>query len=201
MTRQKTSSRKKAESITPKTVEDSVEEVLERTRRADWSKNPSVYRAIQNSKRLEGITRSLMLKRGINLDLYEDLAAVVHALLVMKMLPKLDAPSSFFYVAYRVVQLVIMSFAKRPTNTVFSPELSTAAVSIDGESEYDTLERLAPSHSTEDLADDVIHRIDLELARDKLKKKLTEQGWPEGIKRTWIRVGRPPKQTHTVKTA
>lgn len=140
-----------------------------------------------------------MLRRGLNLDLYEDVASVAHALLMMKMMRELDEPNSFFYVAFRVVHFVVLTFAKQPVNTKFSPEISAYAEESAGDGDHDIFERLAPEFASEDLADEVIHQIDLETARKKLSQKLTEQGWPEGVKRTWVRVGRPPKQA-PVKT-
>jgi hypothetical protein len=65
--------------------------------------------------------------------------------------------------------------------------------SIGDESEHDTLERLSAEFATEDIAVDAIARMDMDIARKNLQKKLESQGWPTDVKKDWVRVGRPRK--------
>lgn len=175
----------------------SVVSALETIPRDEWTTHPMIYTEIKDCKRLERFMRMLIIKSGVNLDLYNDIASEVHAILMLKMLLVLDRPEQFYFVAYRVSQLVIRTFSKRIVNTVFTNEVSTVSESIDGESEYDTLERMAPEYLSEDIADHAIARVDMMSARESLAKKLQEQGWPAGIKKDWARVGRPRKMEPT----
>lgn len=174
----------------------SIETALEHIPRDQWSTHPDIYRKMQACNRLNGIIRNHIMKGGVTMKCFDDIAAEVMAILQMKMLEKLDEPKSFFYVAYRVAQLVVSSYRKRDFNTFFSSEVSFDAplgYDKDGDETEGFAAILANESALSDFSEDVIHKVDLHNAKANLAKKLNNLGWPSEIPKEHKRIGRPRK--------
>jgi hypothetical protein len=147
-------------------------------------------------RRLNGIIRNHIMQGGVIIQCFDDIASEVMAILQIKMLTKLDEPKSFYYVAYRVAQLVVATYRKRDFNTFHSSEVSLdAPQGFDSDDQENSgLQSMITYETTlDDFSGDVIHRVDLQNAKTKLTKKLDTLGWPADIPREHKRIGRPKK--------
>ena len=174
----------------------SVERALEEIPRSEWSSHPDIYKEMQSCTRLNGIIRIHIMKGGVLMQCFEDISSEVMAILQMKMLDKLDYPKSFYWVAFRVSQLVVSSYRKRDFNTFFSNEVSfDAPIGLDkeGEDSEGFAAILTNETALEDFSDDVIHQVDLDNAKTNLANKLKILGWPSDIPKEHKRIGRPKK--------
>lgn len=174
----------------------SIERALEEIPRSEWSSHPDIYKEMQTCNRLNGMIRNHIMKGGVTMQCFDDISAEVLAILQMKMLDKLDEPKSFYYVGYRVAQLVVSSYRKRDFNTYFSNEVSFDApigLDKDGEESEGFAAILTNETTLEDFSDDVIHRVDLHNAKSNLARKLKSLGWPSDIPKEHKRIGRPKK--------
>ena len=173
-----------------------IEDALQKLPRDEWTTNPIIYKEMHGCRRLNGIIRNHIMQGGVNIQCFDDISAEVMAILQMKMLSKLDEPKSFYYVAYRVAQLVVSSYRKRDFNTFHSSEVSLDAPhGFDAEDQENSgLMGLITYETTlDDFSEDVIHRVDIQNAKDNLVNKLNRLGWPADIPRQHKRIGRPRK--------
>jgi hypothetical protein len=174
----------------------SIERALEEIPRNEWSSHHDIYKEMQTCTRLTGIIRNHIMKGGVTMQCFDDISSEVLAILQMKMLEKLDEPKSFYYVGYRVAQLVVSSYRKRDFNTFFSSEVSFDApigLGKDGDESEGFAAILTNEATLDDFSNDVIHQVDLHNAKTNLAKKLSTLGWPSDIPKEHKRIGRPKK--------
>jgi len=186
--------------MTDKRIHFAVETALSKIPKEQWPTSVDLYREMERCPRLKGIIRNHVRARGVSLDCVSDISAEVIAILQIKMMPILDSPQSFYFVAFRVAHLVVLNYGRKSYNTFFSQEVSINGdfASPGNSDESDEMaERCVAQLQVQDFSNDSIDRVDRELAQNRLRKKLAANGWPEDIQRERTRIGRPKKENPT----
>lgn len=180
--------------MSQKKIFQSIEIALQQTPREQWSASAKVSRSLLDCARLRGIVRNHMLKRGVSIELLDDVTSEIAVVMQMKMLEKLEKVEDVYFVAYRVSQLVVSNYGKKSINTSYSEEVSLSTLLDDDDNESDALERLNSDSAVESQQDANEKRIDLDNAKRRFTAKMNAVGWPSDIKRERTRLGRPLKQ-------
>ena len=182
--------------MTKKYIFDSVERALTNVPRAEWASSQEVSKALLGCPRLRGIIRNLMVKRSVSLKCFEDIHSEVALISQMKMLDKLDAVGSVYFVLYRVSQLVIYNWGKKEENTFFTPEVSMNECKAGDEDDQSVLDRLNLVQGFSNDGKEAERMLDQRLARDRLAAKIVRLGWPSDVTRERKKIGRPSKQAN-----
>jgi len=180
--------------MTEKKVFSSVEEVLQQTDRKEWATSTRVSYALLTCPRVRGMVRNFMVKRGVSLNMVDDVMADMAVVMQMKMMDKLEKTNDVYYVIYRVAQLVVSNYGKKSINTSHTEEVSISSLIDDGDDESGALERLSSESALDNQDEETEKRIDIENAKRRFTEKLNAVGWPSDIKRDRRRMGRPPKR-------
>lgn len=173
---------------------DNVERALNHVPREQWASSQEVSKALLGCPRLRGIIRNLMVKRSVSLECFEDIHSEVALISQMKMLEKLDAVSSVYFVLYRVAQLVIYNWGKKEENTFFSPEVSMNECKAGDEDDQAVLDRLNLVQGFTNDGKEAERQLDQRLARERLARKIETLGWPSDVTRERKKIGRPSKK-------
>ncbi|MFN5096729.1 hypothetical protein [Limnohabitans sp.] len=171
-----------------------VETVLEHTPKKQWPTSGNVSRALLECVRTRGIVRQHLMKRGVSLNLLDDVVSEIALVMQMKMLQKLEDIADVYFVIYRVSQLVVSNWGKKSANTAAGEEVSLSSLASPDEEEGELLERLSSDAMVERPDAQNEHRIDMENAKRRFAQKLSTVGWPQDIVRERVRLGRPLKQ-------
>lgn len=170
-----------------------VETVLEHTPKEQWPTSGNVSRALLECVRTRGIVRQHLMKRGVSLNLLDDVVSEIALVMQMKMLQKLEDIGDVYFVIYRVSQLVVSNWGKKSGNTAAGEEVSLSSLASP-EEEGELLERLSSDVMVERPDAQNEHRIDMENAKRRFAQKPSSVGWPQDIVRERVRLGRPLKQ-------
>lgn len=180
--------------MTEKKVFSSVEEVLCQTDRKEWATSTRVSYALLTCPRVRGMVRNFMVKRGVSLNMVDDVMSDMAVVMQMKMLDKLEKTTDVYFVIYRVAQLVVSNYGKKSINTNYTEEVSISSLIDDDDDESGALERLSSESALDNQGEETEKRIDIENAKRRFTEKLNAVGWPSDIKRERRRMGRPPKR-------
>lgn len=169
-----------------------IELALEQTEQKKWSQAAAVTVALLTCPRAQGIAANMIYRYKINEMYQEEIVSDIATIMQMKMIDKLDAISSVYYVYYKVAMWVCSNYRKKSSQSVNTPEKSFSDFSFQDETLVEVMDRLQPEVN-EGESEAVIHAIDLDKARQLFQQKVAEQGWPEHIQRNRTRRGRPLK--------
>jgi len=130
--------------------------------------------------RVRGMVRNFMIKRGVSLNMVDDVMSDMAVVMQLKMLDKLEKTSDVYYVIYRVAQLVVSNYGKKSINTSRSEEVSISSLIDDSDDESGALERLSSESALDNQDEETEKRIDIENAKRRFTDKLNAVGWHSG---------------------
>lgn len=186
--------------MTEKKIYHSVIDALEETPRDLWHTSRKVSYALLRCPRVIGIVRRFVMRCHVDLNLLEEAIGNVAMTMQNKMLLILDDPRSVYSVIYKVAEYEVLNMRKKEINTIFSPEVSISDFSVnENDEDHDILERLSTEDMTNDPADEIEKKIDIENARKRFSEALARHGWPEHISRNLVKIGRPKKQSPLIQ--
>jgi hypothetical protein len=169
----------------------SVITALEETPRELWTTSANVTRAFFKCRRVGGIVRGMIIRRGVNLNCFDDVMNEVVEVMQMKMLAKLDNSSAVYTVLMTVVYNIVSNYGKKSINTFFTKEISISQLIDDDDDEHGAMERFAAETSSLEEFEITEARIDRNLALNRFAQKMRKQGWPADIPKERGVMGRP----------
>ena len=155
-----------------------------------WSTSPLVSKALLECPRACNMAKKAVFKFNIDHNLTEEISSEMALIIQTKCIRngigtggrdagEIEKIEDIYFLIFQTIQYICMNLKKNVGKTLLSPVSSFSEMYFDEESEEEFLAGL--NSQTVDIFDVIDKKIDVELAKKRLKMKLQEQGWPKFI--------------------
>lgn len=183
------------------TAHRGIEIALEDAPPSAWRTAPAVTQALISCPRAHRMAANALRRFGVSKEYVEEVVQDSALVMQTKILVngigdqrgQLREIADVYFVLYRVIDLTVRNYQKKPSYAATSIVSNFSEVQFDDESHEDMMGRVTHNEIDEGGFERVDQRLDAQSSRSRLRAKLEKLGWPEHIHKERTVRGRPSK--------
>lgn len=156
-----------------------------------WAKSNVISNALLTCPRLKGMARQAMRRSQVQEQYLDEVISECALIIQTRCIAgglagseqekgKIQNIGDIYFIIFKTLSNICLNYGKKTSRTNFAIEKNFSSLEFEDESDEDLIGKYS-NECAIDIYDDVDKKIDMDLARKRLKDKLAHSGWPKMI--------------------